>query len=89
MLPHPRPAAYGKGGRNLLAPQSCSSPDDQGMALMARLVPLAHAVCRVVIPQRLRRAVHVLLGVHGASRGTADHIVFGGEWVRKGESGFG
>ena len=53
-------------------PYSYSLPDDQGMAHVARVVVFAHAFFRVVVSQRLRRTVNVLLRVQGASRSTAD-----------------
>lgn len=49
-------------------------PDDQGVAHVARLVPAAHAPTRVVVSERLRDAVKVLLGVHGAPRRTAKEV---------------
>lgn len=40
----------------------------------ARLVPAAHKTTLVMIAERLRHAVDVLRGVHGAPSGTKDQI---------------
>lgn len=53
-----------------------SSPDNQGVAHIACLVPAAHAFGGVVVSKRLRGTVHVLFGVHGASDRAAQQVAF-------------